>query len=245
MVSRPGFADSDPLPGRTLLDFASDAAELADLLGHTRFAVLGVSAGGPYALACAHELRERVAAAAVVSSMSWSDGARRTELPARLRLGLRALRGRPAACARVGDALVGILRSRPSLVARVIAASAPAVDRRALEVRASRELAAARFLTAAGAGIGGMIDDHLLCAGDWGFSLSQVHTQVRLWHGIHDEIVPVDAALQLAASLPRVQTSLHPDEGHFFYERRLREILGDLARACDAAAAPPRQRLIA
>jgi hypothetical protein len=28
-----------------------------------------------------------------------------------------------------------------------------------------------------------------------------------------------------------VQAALHPDEGHFFYRRRLREILGSLAAA--------------
>src|SRR5436305_7628400 len=72
MVSRPGFGDSDPLPGRSLLDFAGDAAQLADQLGHERFAVVGVSAGGPYALACAHELAHRVSVATGVSSMPWA-----------------------------------------------------------------------------------------------------------------------------------------------------------------------------
>jgi len=56
MVSRPGFGESDPLPGRTLTGFAAYLAELADQFGSQRFAVVGVSAGGPYALACAHEL---------------------------------------------------------------------------------------------------------------------------------------------------------------------------------------------
>jgi pimeloyl-ACP methyl ester carboxylesterase len=53
MVSRPGFGGSDPLAGRTMLRFADDVAQLADALGHERFAVVGVSTGGPYALACA------------------------------------------------------------------------------------------------------------------------------------------------------------------------------------------------
>src|SRR3954453_7235571 len=74
MVSRPGFGASDPAPGRTLAGFARDAAALADELGHERFAVVGVSAGGPYALACAHELPERVAAAAVVGGMAPGGG---------------------------------------------------------------------------------------------------------------------------------------------------------------------------
>src|SRR6266851_4974162 len=50
MVNRPGFGASDPKPGRTILDFATDVDQLADALGLDRFALIGVSAGGPYAL---------------------------------------------------------------------------------------------------------------------------------------------------------------------------------------------------
>ena len=55
-VSRPGFGRSDPSPGRRIADFPADVEHLADHLGLGRFAVVGVSAGGPYALACARAL---------------------------------------------------------------------------------------------------------------------------------------------------------------------------------------------
>jgi pimeloyl-ACP methyl ester carboxylesterase len=55
-VSRPGFGRSDPCPGRRIADFPADVEHLADRLGLGRFAVVGVSAGGPYALACARAL---------------------------------------------------------------------------------------------------------------------------------------------------------------------------------------------
>src|SRR5215467_2052963 len=51
-VNRPGFGGSDLAPGRRMLDFADDIEQLADALGLDQFAVVGVSAGGPYALAC-------------------------------------------------------------------------------------------------------------------------------------------------------------------------------------------------
>jgi pimeloyl-ACP methyl ester carboxylesterase len=230
MVSRPGFGGSDPLPGRSLRGFAADAAALAEHLGRERFAVVGVSAGGAYALACAHELPERVAVAAVVSSMSPSPRVQLgggLPLPARAGLGL--LRSYPRACGRAAAALLEIVRRQPRLVARVMKAGAPPIDRRQLEESESRELAAARFLAAAGGGVAGMIDDYLLCSDPWGFRLCDVRVPVQLWHGVQDTLVPVDEALHMATALPRVRTALDPDEGHFFYRRRLREIVGEIS----------------
>jgi pimeloyl-ACP methyl ester carboxylesterase len=57
---RPGIGLSDPKLGDRLLDWPLDIAEAADHLGIQRFAVKGMSAGGPYALACAHVLPDRV-----------------------------------------------------------------------------------------------------------------------------------------------------------------------------------------
>ena len=237
MVDRPGFGGSDPAPGRTLLGFARDAAGLADHLGRERFAVVGVSAGGPYALACAHELPSRLAAAAVVSCIA-PGGCAAAGLPPPVRLGLRVLRARPRACARVGDALLAIPRRHPRVVGRVIRAGAAPADRPLLAAAEARDAAAVRFLAAARGGVGGMIGDHLVCAGPWGFRLEDVGGLVQLWHGMQDALVPVDQALHLAAALPRVQVALHPDEGHFFYRRRLREILGHLAVAVGSRERP-------
>jgi pimeloyl-ACP methyl ester carboxylesterase len=59
-IERPGIGRSTRSPGRTMADWPSDVAEFADTLGLERFAVVGVSAGGPYALALAHAMPERV-----------------------------------------------------------------------------------------------------------------------------------------------------------------------------------------
>jgi pimeloyl-ACP methyl ester carboxylesterase len=74
MLNRPGFAGSDPSPGRTVLDFARDTGEVMSILGHRRFSVVGVSAGAPYALACGWALAERLVALAAVSPLGPPDG---------------------------------------------------------------------------------------------------------------------------------------------------------------------------
>ena len=62
--NRPGIGGSAFLPNRRILDWFSDVLTLADTLGIERFAVAGVSGGGPYALACALSIPQRLTAVA-------------------------------------------------------------------------------------------------------------------------------------------------------------------------------------
>jgi pimeloyl-ACP methyl ester carboxylesterase len=58
-----------------MADWPRDVAALADHLGIDRFAVIGLSSGGPYVAACAAVLGDRVVAAAAVAGvtdMGWS-----------------------------------------------------------------------------------------------------------------------------------------------------------------------------
>ena len=66
-VNRPGYGLSDACPS-THLSVADDVAAVADLLGFEQYAVLGMSIGGPYALACAVRHPERVTAVGVAAS---------------------------------------------------------------------------------------------------------------------------------------------------------------------------------
>jgi pimeloyl-ACP methyl ester carboxylesterase len=68
-TDRPGMGGSDFQKGRRLLDWPADVIELADGLRIDRFAVVGVSGGGPFALACAHAIPKRLTACGVVSSV--------------------------------------------------------------------------------------------------------------------------------------------------------------------------------
>ncbi len=66
-VNRPGYGRSDAAESGHL-SVADDVAAVADLLGIERYAVLGMSIGGPYALACAVRHPQRVTAVGVVAS---------------------------------------------------------------------------------------------------------------------------------------------------------------------------------
>ena len=68
-VDRPGLGRSTYKAGRHFLDWPDDVVELADRLHINRFAVVGFSGGGPYALACAYKISNRLTACGVVSGV--------------------------------------------------------------------------------------------------------------------------------------------------------------------------------
>src|SRR5262245_63455026 len=78
-IDRPGYGLSTPSPGRTITDWVPDALAVADALGVERFAVVGSSTGGSYALALAATVPDRVAAVLLccaMTDMAWPEGRR-------------------------------------------------------------------------------------------------------------------------------------------------------------------------
>jgi pimeloyl-ACP methyl ester carboxylesterase len=225
-VNRPGFGGSDPLRRRSVLAFADDVDALLCALSLERFAVIGVSAGGPYALAVARALGDKVIRAAVCSSLSALCAPHRTPgMTPRIRLALSLLAVAPATCARVGEALLPVLRRHPAVLHGVIAAHAAPTERERLAEPGERTAAGASFLDATAYGVGGMVEDYLTYSRGWGFDPREVAPEVHVWHGGADPLVPVEHAMQLAVALPSCRIFVDPDEGHHFFRRRLEEIL--------------------
>jgi pimeloyl-ACP methyl ester carboxylesterase len=73
-IDRPGFGMSDFQPGRAILDWPADVSEIADALRLERFAIAGISGGGPYALACALRIPERLTSVAIICGVGPTEG---------------------------------------------------------------------------------------------------------------------------------------------------------------------------
>jgi pimeloyl-ACP methyl ester carboxylesterase len=235
-VDRPGIGLSDLQPGRRLEDWPLDVAELADALGLDRFAVAGYSAGGPYALACAALLGERVMRAALVSTDTR----------------FVVLRQRPGAIAELdeedrrdfervehGDRETAALRIAADVeewVQRV--AEDP---RRFLEPflvidqnRWFREDPAriGPFLRviaeALRQGPAGLAWDRVARFEPCPFPLDDITVDVLLWHGRLDLIVSCAAAEFLVARIPGSKLTIWEDEGHVGIARHWDEIIAAL-----------------
>ena len=220
---RPGLGLSTRLPGRQIADWPNDVRELADALGIGRFAVIGVSGGGPYAAACAWALPERVVRAGIISGVALSghgpalcSGLRRRErflvdLGLRTPWLLRAVMTVGAAPSR---------RWTERIFARIRTLASPA-DRLILERSEIADCLIAGMKEAFRQGGQGPTDEVLLLARPWTFRPEEIGVPVRLWHGEADAVVPVDMGRYLAAAIPGCRAEFIPGAGHYLVFDRI------------------------
>ena len=71
----------------------------------------------------------------------------------------------------------------------------------------------------------GWFEDDLVTVRPWGFAPEDVRTEVWLWHGERDRLVPVSHGRHLATRLLRCTGQFLREEGHISPLRRLPEIL--------------------
>jgi pimeloyl-ACP methyl ester carboxylesterase len=226
---RPGFGESTFQAGRTIGAWAAEVAALADRLGLERFGIVGVSGGGPYALACTARISERVTDVALVCPLGPVASAGATAgMVALNRFALGAAARAPWLARGAIRVAARWVRRDPERYLANMMARAPVADRSVLADPAYRTLFARSMAEALRQGGRGVAWELTLLARPWDFKLQDVPMPVRLWHGLADNIVPAGMTRHLAAALPHAQVHYLPDEGHLsLIVRHLDNILAD------------------
>jgi len=216
-ADRPGFGFSDFKPERSLIDWPDDLRELADALGIERFAVLGVSGGGPYALACTHRLAPRLSRVGLVCALGPLAGTallRGMGWPARVSFGLA--RRTPRLLRLLYEGLLGpFLRKHPSAAINLLTVAAPSADREVLARPEVHRILTASIGEAFRPGLRGATWEMGLYSRPWGFAPEEIALPVHLWHGTADATVPFSHGRHLAAALPNCRSVYVEGEGHF------------------------------
>jgi pimeloyl-ACP methyl ester carboxylesterase len=214
---RPGYGISDPKPGRVLLDWPDDVAELADYLSLNTFAVAGGSGGGPHALACAYRLVQRVTMALVFSSPAPAafHGATRG-MSSGNRLGLLLTRYAPWLVRRMMRHTVALFERNPEGFLAAMAKQMAPPDRELLQGESFREAIIRDLRESLRQGSDGQAVDSALAMTnrDWGFDLQDISVPVFLWHGEEDALVSIHMAKYLAREIPRCDARMVPGAGH-------------------------------
>jgi pimeloyl-ACP methyl ester carboxylesterase len=226
-IDRPGIGESGRATGRSVADWANDVGELTTLIGVDRFSVLGWSAGGPFALACAAGLATRVDRTATVGGMAPLQGAQSAD-----QLGLAMDRLLFPLCRRHphrARLLLSLSKAAPSRVLHrqllkaltspadrsVVAAMTPAESTRDLKV-AMRH------------GTMGVVDDYVVVGGEWRFRPEDVSGPVTMFQGDEDLLLPMAHAESLAQRLPAGRLEVVQGAGHFLLHTHLHRVLDAL-----------------
>lgn len=231
---RPGYGRSES-GAYSLVSIARDVADVVDRLGVDRFATLGWSGGGPFALAAAAVLGQRVTQVGVAGALAPFQ-----EMPGAMdsftgndRAALAFLPDDPARAAeqfRVGneEMLTALLSARE-------AEDTPWVDWMWGESDADviKDPVMRRALTSLvreglRQGATGICWDNVAWSGAWGFDLGAVLCPVHLWYGGRDRMAPLVNGQWLSENLPDATLTVHPEEGHLVPMRHWHQILAAL-----------------
>lgn len=230
-IDRPGLGLSDFQSDRRLLDWSSDILVLADHLKIERFAILAYSLGGPYGLACAYAIPERLTKIGILSGAALfteselvknvNDGTRRF---------LNLSRENPLA-ARLFLSLFGMMAHiAPKRFVAQANSLLPQPDRDiVLPDRAFQDMFIKMVREAMHQGTRGAHHESLLSITDYGFCLQDIQTNLLLWHGEVDQNIPVEMARYVASATPKCEATFYPNEGHLsLFKKHAEEIIRTL-----------------
>ncbi|MGZ5850072.1 MAG: alpha/beta fold hydrolase [Methyloceanibacter sp.] len=214
---RPGYGHSEYRRNTSLTRSAEDFISLADALALERLAVIGVSGGGPHAIATVSAMRDRVALLALVSPVGPIAECRKQVRMSRMHRLIFTRMGRsPQACATFFWSLRGMVRWAPGVAYRALQQRVTRSDQGVLgrpEVKANLQAAIREGLRP---GIKGALQDLRLFCSPWGLSLAEIDVPSVMWQGSDDTIVPPSAAYHLAAQLPNCRLDVIQQAGHYW-----------------------------
>lgn len=230
-VDRPGLGLSDFQPNRTLLDMPGDVIELVDALGIGQLAVIGISQGGPAALACAYKIPDRLMAVCAVSSLAPLNSPELAkQITGPVKTFARLANEFPWALKAQSALAAWMVRANPHWTFKQVLKSLPLEDRAIFN--ANPELCAVfvrDLVETYRQGSRGSAQEGLLAYRPWGFRLEDIRAKVFLWHGENDSSVPLAMARYLAQAISNCQATYVAKEGHFLGLKYWTEITSQLS----------------
>lgn len=234
---RPGFGRSDPQDGRTFAEWPHDVQALADALRIPTFAVVGVSAGGPYAAVCAALMPARVSRAALVSSRAltqynWAEFPGAAEhWSQEERSQFEIARDDPEAAADMALAqfaeAIGPLEEFPAAVRRSLETAEG--DRWFFEDPERTATFNTHLREMWRQGLDPIKWELIDAFQPWGFRLADISIHVAIFHGAQDSRVRREFVDFQARTIPNSTLVVWPDSGHLGFVKHWAEVLEAVA----------------
>jgi pimeloyl-ACP methyl ester carboxylesterase len=231
-VERPGIGLSTDHTYKDVRGWVDDVAVVADHLGHERFLVVGLSGGGPYALATGHELPDRVVGIGILGGLvpTCGEEAAAGGVVALSRPFNRVLTGLRRPLGRGLWAFVRASRPLGHPLYRAFARVMPDGDTKVFHDPAMEEMFIDDLTRGAKSQFQAFVNDLVLVGRPWGFKVADVHVPVRWWHGDADPFVALDQAQRVARLLPNCELRTRHGESHMGGFAASDQMLTSLAR---------------
>jgi pimeloyl-ACP methyl ester carboxylesterase len=235
-IDRPGIGSSTPYQYDTVFAFAEDLRTMADTLGIDKMVVVGLSGGGPYTLACAAAMPDRVVAAGVIGGVAPTTGSDAISGGLMGNVGvplapLLQVVGGPLRLA--ASAFIRLIKPVASPAADLYGRVSPEADRRLLARPEIKAMFLDDLLNGSRKQMAAPFADIVVFARDWGFRLGDITVPVRWWHGDADHIVPFAHGQHVVSKLSDAQLYPMPGESHLAGLGRAEEILQTMSKVWD------------
>ena len=217
-LDRPGIGLSDFKPNRCILDWPDDVIAFADALGLEKFAVLGLSGGGPYAAACAYKIPEHLRACGILAGLGPRELST-NGMGVSNRLFFFIIQQLPHLLGLVLWVSIGRHRKDEKNAERILSKiikNIPESDSIILTEAAVKKYLIEIVRESFRQGNLGPTHDGKLYGQPWGFNLEDIDfKKVYLWHGELDINVPISMGRAMAEAIPNCTATYYPNEGHF------------------------------
>jgi pimeloyl-ACP methyl ester carboxylesterase len=230
MADRPGFGLSTRLAERSILDVADDYAVLLDQLQLDSVAVLGISGGGPHALAFAFRYPERVLALSIVAGVPPLRDDDLSLLPKANATSYLLAKHGWAALHRFTERERDVMLADPVAGLRASMIKAPLDDQRIMSEPSWQQAHNMGVREALRQGAEGWTDEVMAILSPWQFAPEQVRPPVTWWAGEADINCPIAAVRRYVDRLPSAQLHVWEGAGHLRQYLRPNEFMTDLTR---------------
>jgi len=215
-LDRPGIGHSTRKNKRKLLDWPDDVVEIAKIIKLEKFSILGVSGGGPYALACARAIPGYLNKVTVACGLGPIDAPNATSgMMLSNRVLFRYGKFFPPVLHLSTFLMVRQLSSKPAKGLKKFVEGLPEPDRLVLSKTDAQDFVAASAVEGVRQGSGPLLEEIGIYSRSWGFKLEDLNVPVSLFQGEVDIDVPASMARHQASLIPDCEINLYPNDGHF------------------------------
>jgi pimeloyl-ACP methyl ester carboxylesterase len=238
-IDRPGIGLSTPHVYPQVRDFAADLGAVADALGIDDMAVVGLSGGGPFALAAGAVFPERVRAIGVLGGVAPTRGPDAID-GGLVSVGVKIYPVLQWGRVPLGRALASLLRTVKPLASPALelyARLSPEGDRRILARPEIKAMFIDDLFGSNHRRLEGPISDVIAFTKDWGFAPADVQAPVVWWHGDADHIIPFSHGVHMVERLPQAELRIMRGESHLGGLGIAEEILTTIVKMWDRTPA--------